>query len=123
WKELDTLADAITSIEYYLERLGDRFPGDEDILAIAEEAVAALGYPAERVSSEELAPTLSVAVATPASEPAPAEDDFSLAFADETESIDQLPTLQLEPEPAPQPEETEEEFLVFSEEELAEADA
>lgn len=123
WKELDTLADAITSIEYYLERLGDRFPGDEDILAIAEEAVAALGYPAERVSSEELAPTLSVAVATAASEPAPAEDDFSLAFADETESIDQLPTLQLEPEPAPQPEETDEEFLVFSEEELAEAEA
>ncbi|MVF13641.1 response regulator [Ketobacter sp. MCCC 1A13808] len=55
WKQLDTLADAITSVEYYLERLGDRFPGDEDILAIAEDAVANLGYPAERIDSEELA--------------------------------------------------------------------
>ncbi|OUS06566.1 hypothetical protein A9Q81_03310 [Gammaproteobacteria bacterium 42_54_T18] len=49
WKVLDTLADAITSIEYYLERLGEQFPGDEDILSIAEDAVASLGYPVERV--------------------------------------------------------------------------
>ncbi|MCG8314223.1 MAG: Hpt domain-containing protein [Pseudomonadales bacterium] len=54
WRELDTLADAITSIEYYLERLGDQLPGDEDILAIAEEAVASLGYPVERKTEEEL---------------------------------------------------------------------
>ncbi|AUM13282.1 Hpt domain-containing protein [Ketobacter alkanivorans] len=58
WKQLDTLADAITSVEYYLERLGDRFPGDEDILSIAEEAVAALGYPAERIDPSDMAPTL-----------------------------------------------------------------
>ncbi|RLU01938.1 Hpt domain-containing protein [Ketobacter sp.] len=61
WKQLDTLADAITSVEYYLERLGDRFPGDEDILSIAEEAVSALGYPAERIDPSELAPTLLAA--------------------------------------------------------------
>ena len=58
WKVLDTLADAITSIEYYLERLGEQFPGDEDILSIAEDAVASLGYPVERVdefaTSEEI---------------------------------------------------------------------
>ena len=53
WRDLDTLADAITSIEYYLERLGDQLPGDEDILSIAEEAVATLGYPVERRSDEE----------------------------------------------------------------------
>ena len=58
WKQMDTLADAITSVEYYLERLGDRFPGDEDILSIAEEAVATLGYPAERIDPNDMAPTL-----------------------------------------------------------------
>ncbi|MBA56650.1 MAG: hybrid sensor histidine kinase/response regulator [Pseudomonadales bacterium] len=65
WKQLDTLADAITSVEYYLERLGDRFPGDEDILSIAEEAVSALGYPAERIDPSEMAPTLLEAEAEP----------------------------------------------------------
>ncbi|MDX1694120.1 MAG: Hpt domain-containing protein [Ketobacteraceae bacterium] len=55
WRELDTLADAITSIEYYLERLGDQLPGDEDILSIAEEAVASLGYPVTRGAEEEFA--------------------------------------------------------------------
>lgn len=81
WKELDTLADAITSIDYYLERLGDRFPGDEDILAIAEDAVAALGYPAERVTAQALAPTLSAAVTLPE---APAVDTGAVdAFAPE----------------------------------------
>ena len=53
-KNLDTLADAITSVEYYLERLGDRFPGDEDILAIAEEAVVSLGYPVQPLAEEDM---------------------------------------------------------------------
>lgn len=60
WRELDTLADAITSIEYYLERLGDQLPGDEDILSIAEEAVASLGYPVERRNEDELSDQASM---------------------------------------------------------------
>ncbi len=59
WRELDTLADAITSIEYYLERLGDQLPGDEDILSIAEEAVASLGYPVERRMDDDYAEAAS----------------------------------------------------------------
>ncbi|MAR89818.1 MAG: hybrid sensor histidine kinase/response regulator [Pseudomonadales bacterium] len=104
WKQLDTLADAITSVEYYLERLGDRFPGDEDILAIAEEAVAALGYPAERVDPSELAPTLteaSTAVADPELDfelDADADDEELLQFeiSDEDEAA---PVVAAEPEP------------------------
>ncbi len=82
WRDLDTLADAITSVEYYLERLGDRFPGDEDILSIAEEAVASLGYPAQRISEDELAPTLVE------QQPAVEEDEIELQFdADDDDEI------------------------------------
>ncbi|MFZ5602253.1 MAG: Hpt domain-containing protein, partial [Pseudomonadota bacterium] len=118
WRELDTLADAITSIEYYLERLGDRFPGDEDILAIAEEAVAALGYPAARVSSEEMAPTLSTPVPAPVTEqPAPVMAEPAAAEveeeADETAIEAELTLVPGE----------DEEFITFSAEELAELEA
>lgn len=45
WSTLDTLADAITSVEYYLERLvGDMQEDDDLLLTVAEESVSALGY-------------------------------------------------------------------------------
>ncbi|KJZ65640.1 Hpt domain-containing protein [Pseudomonas fluorescens] len=50
WQELDSLADVITSIEYYLERLSDdpEAPG-EKLLDVAEKSLAALGFfPIER---------------------------------------------------------------------------
>ncbi len=45
WQQLDHLADAITSLEYYLERLSDdhEAPG-EALLDVAEQSLAALGY-------------------------------------------------------------------------------
>ncbi|MEX1032823.1 MAG: Hpt domain-containing protein [Cellvibrionaceae bacterium] len=46
WSTLDTLADAIASVEYYLERLtGDREEEDELLLGVAEDSVQTLGYP------------------------------------------------------------------------------
>lgn len=46
WSTLDTLADAIASVEYYLERLsGDREEEDELLLSVAEDSVETLGYP------------------------------------------------------------------------------
>jgi chemosensory pili system protein ChpA (sensor histidine kinase/response regulator) len=46
WSSLDTLADAIASVEYYLERLtGDREEEDELLLSVAEDSIAMLGYP------------------------------------------------------------------------------
>ncbi|MGO1500427.1 MAG: Hpt domain-containing protein [Marinobacter sp.] len=45
WVQLDTLADAITSIEYYLERLAEGISDNEDILRIAEQSLASLGFP------------------------------------------------------------------------------
>ena len=46
WQSLDTLADAITSVEYYLERLSEDCGAQGDlILDVAEESLHALGYP------------------------------------------------------------------------------
>lgn len=46
WQMLDTLADAISSVEYYLECLsGDAKAELDSILNVAEESVATLGYP------------------------------------------------------------------------------
>ncbi|WP_166256763.1 Hpt domain-containing protein [Marinobacter salicampi] len=45
WKQLDTLADTITSIEYYLERLAEGIDDNEAILQIAEQSLESLGFP------------------------------------------------------------------------------
>lgn len=46
WQKLDTFADAITSVDYYLERLDDGGNTEERaILDVAIESVADLGYP------------------------------------------------------------------------------
>ncbi|UVE18130.1 Hpt domain-containing protein [Pseudomonas sp. LS44] len=46
WHNLDTLADAITSVEYYLERLSEDHASQGDlILDVAEESLDSLGYP------------------------------------------------------------------------------
>jgi len=45
WQHLDNLADAITSIEYYLERLSeDPQTLGEQVLDVAEQSLATLGY-------------------------------------------------------------------------------
>jgi chemosensory pili system protein ChpA (sensor histidine kinase/response regulator) len=45
WRSMDTLADAITGVEYYLERLTDDPSTRDDILRVARVSVANLGYP------------------------------------------------------------------------------
>ncbi|MBY6034532.1 Hpt domain-containing protein [Marinobacter daepoensis] len=45
WKQLDTLADAVTSIEYYLERLADGISDNDAILRVAENSLTSLGFP------------------------------------------------------------------------------
>ncbi|MBL3556077.1 MULTISPECIES: Hpt domain-containing protein [Marinobacter] len=45
WKQLDTLADAITSIEYYLERLADGIEDNDSVLSVAEASLTSLGFP------------------------------------------------------------------------------
>lgn len=52
WSSLDTLADAITSVEYYLERLSGGSTKEENdlLLTVAEESVATLGYAVAKTS-------------------------------------------------------------------------
>ncbi|HEY9119897.1 MAG TPA: Hpt domain-containing protein, partial [Marinobacter sp.] len=45
WKQLDTLADAITSIEYYLERLAEGIEDNDSVLSVAEASLTSLGFP------------------------------------------------------------------------------
>ncbi|MDI9243936.1 Hpt domain-containing protein [Marinobacter sp. CHS3-4] len=45
WKQLDTLADAVTSIEYYLERLSDGIGENDNVLSLAEASFRELGFP------------------------------------------------------------------------------
>jgi chemosensory pili system protein ChpA (sensor histidine kinase/response regulator) len=58
WSSLDTLADAITSVEYYLERLSGGSTKEENdlLLTVAEESVAALGYAVAKVSRTDITP-------------------------------------------------------------------
>ncbi|MBD9653311.1 Hpt domain-containing protein [Pseudomonas sp. PDM12] len=67
WQNLDTLADAITSVEYYLERLSEDHATQGDlILDVAEESLGALGYPLQEKPSILDAPAED--------EPAPLDD-------------------------------------------------
>lgn len=67
WQNLDTLADAITSVEYYLERLSEDHATQGDlILDVAEESLGALGYPLQEKPSILNAPAED--------EPAPLDD-------------------------------------------------
>jgi chemosensory pili system protein ChpA (sensor histidine kinase/response regulator) len=61
WSTLDTLADAITSVEYYLERLssGGRKEEIDLLLTVAEESVAELGYAVAKTSKTEIDETLA----------------------------------------------------------------
>lgn len=71
WQNLDTLADAITSVEYYLERLVDDHASQgETILDVAEQSLTSLGYaPAQSaIASTDLEPLLESAAQTDAVE-------------------------------------------------------
>ncbi|MCQ4256856.1 Hpt domain-containing protein [Stutzerimonas stutzeri] len=90
WQSLDTLADAITSVEYYLERLSEDCGSQGDlILDVAEESLQALGYPLN-AQSESAQPETGA--------------DTSLADADFlSDPLDEIEVLLPEPEPELEP--------------------
>ena len=74
-RQLDTLADAMASLEYYLEALRDRRPNREEILEIARSSLESLHYwplPEEADAEAEAAAAPAVAVAAVGLAPAPA---------------------------------------------------
>ena len=49
-EQMDTLADAISSIDYYLESMEEQKPIGESVLEVAEESMEELGYPVVRAN-------------------------------------------------------------------------
>ncbi|SFK50966.1 Hpt domain-containing protein [Azotobacter beijerinckii] len=101
WQSLDTLADAITGVEYYLERLSeDHGSASERLLDVAEESLASLGYPlVEKTSILDRGTPAPAPVVTPAPA-APAEPEPEPAVAE----LPALPETVAQPEaPAPPP--------------------
>ena len=99
-RQLDTLADAMASLEYYLEALRDRRPGREDILEITRSSLEALRYwPLPVAGATTAGRDDGVGAAAPA---ASAVNDAT-AQPVERETVT-LPPLQIEPvAPAPTP--------------------
>ena len=99
-QQLDTLADAMASLEYYLEALRERRPNREDILEITRGSLEALRYwplPPEAPAVEESAVTTPPAVAA-AEPPAPPSTEAPTAQpAEDTAPAPSFDTLSLEP--------------------------
>lgn len=126
WQMLDTLADAITSIDYYLERFADDVSDSNDtILEVAAESVAELGYPVSAVKADEqvndeltdqqaVAP-LSESVGQQSSETATTTDvkespvlaeviPFQLPKSQDSDTSEREATQTTDQEPSPSPE-------------------
>lgn len=86
---LDALADALTSIEYYMDAFVESRVHPAMVLEVAERAVAKLGYPVDTLASVEAAqaPAAEESAAEELVEieaiPAPAEEEITLAAAPE----------------------------------------
>ncbi|HBO3645542.1 TPA: Hpt domain-containing protein [Pseudomonas aeruginosa] len=94
WQSLDTLADAITSVEYYLERLSEDHASQSDlILDVAEDSLANLGYTLKPNSSAPAEPGLSgpAAIESPAAEPERPEAVVEFAETAEQPPADRAP--------------------------------
>ncbi|WP_312366316.1 Hpt domain-containing protein [Stenotrophomonas sp.] len=91
-RQLDTLADAMASLEYYLEALRDRRPGREDILDITRSSLEALNYwPLPRASAAPVA--TAPAIETVA---APAWGLDPMARQDAVEPVQDVPSAAIE---------------------------
>ncbi|ALN82187.1 response regulator [Lysobacter antibioticus] len=84
-QQLDTLADALASLEYYLEALREQRPNRDDILDIARQSLETLRYwPLPDVIRVEPAAEAIPVAATPAVEAAPVDTTASQAPAVDT---------------------------------------
>ncbi len=106
WTALDAFADAISGIDYYLERLCEdaAHPGDE-ILSVVERSLTQLGYGlgSER-AMRPAAPVVNLTPAPPAPVATPVEEEEEIVVDDvapepvqEEEIVDELPEQAPEP--------------------------
>src|SRR6056297_3306825 len=83
WKQLDILADAVTSIEYYLERLAEGIGENDSILRVAEDSLASLGFPV----GAEPTWTETAAEETKSSDSELLDDEILGIFVEEAEEV------------------------------------
>ena len=99
-KDMNTLADAIASIEHFLELITDDRHTDEYILDITETSMDALGYPIKQASlslnSESTEKTFS----------APTSDEISDAMDDSVPALHKVSDIEAETQPIETAEET-----------------
>ncbi|WP_293716190.1 Hpt domain-containing protein [Stenotrophomonas sp. UBA7606] len=91
-RQLDTLADAMASLEYYLEALRDRRPGREDILDITRSSLEALNYwplPSASAAPVATAPAIETVAA-------PAWGLDPIAGPDAVEPVQDVPSAAIE---------------------------
>ena len=99
-QQLDTLADAMASLEYYLEALRERRPNREDILEITRGSLEALRYwplPPEAPAEQEAAVITAPAVAATEPPAAPAIEAPTAQPAEDTAPAPSFGALSLEP--------------------------
>lgn len=102
--QVDRLADAVASIEYYLEATSAQRTGREKILDVTRESLEALGYwpLPERRAAEVPAPAPAPTSAKPAASVAPVAPAAPAAPAP-VQPVASLPAAVAAPEPAPEP--------------------
>ncbi|RMF17644.1 MAG: response regulator, partial [Gammaproteobacteria bacterium] len=91
WAQLDTLADAITSIEYYLERMAEGASDNDMILQVAEESLGQLETgespsPSAEVEVSDTTETTEVAEEQPAGDDM-VDDEIIEIFVEEAEEV------------------------------------
>jgi chemosensory pili system protein ChpA (sensor histidine kinase/response regulator) len=114
---LDALADAITSIEYYLEAIDEQRSDSDEILKIAQRSLENLGHPVGEAAAEETAGT-EVEVTEAVAETAPVEE----ALPEEPLVAEVEPVEELLPEEPVAVETTAEETGLDIDAELASGD-
>ncbi len=104
WQTLDALADALTSVDYYLERCASDMDQDAgEVLAIAEQCVAALGYPVPSAESQAHAPAAPQAASQRAAPAAPPSAAVAEAAAPTQQQAAAPSDAPAEPTPAAEP--------------------
>ncbi|MBS0194674.1 MAG: Hpt domain-containing protein [Proteobacteria bacterium] len=93
--QMDRLADALASLEYFLEALRDHRPQRDRILELAEQGLVALGYwPIPAAAEQALAAAAAAAATAPPLPPKPAEP---VVVAPVVESAPATPVVEAAP--------------------------
>ncbi|MDJ0653079.1 MAG: Hpt domain-containing protein [Xanthomonadales bacterium] len=106
-EELDTVADAVASLEYYLEAVREHRPGRDKILEVARQSLRKLGYYGEdsirsmmEAAEQELAESGEAAEVAPETIPEAGSETEAPADAMETQSLDSFEAEPAETEPS-----------------------